>query len=244
MEHNGEIRPIQGLDRLYRVTTPYAQSRNLDDREVLFEDHAYTILSHFSALEFHGLTIEQPKVITAYSAAKAARDVLPLGTDASDWEDLALPSRTRPKSVLGRPVRWVNVDVARLYGYSVYSPLGIPYRVTSPERTLIDALQKPDLNGGITNVLRAWVMGWDQIDPELIVQYTDRFDMAILRQRVGYVLETLGYTGPPLDRWALSSKRGGSSKLVGSEPFASEHSTRWNLSLNAPVHVLQDGVST
>ena len=158
-----ELRPLRGLPGIYLVTAPYAREAMTDSREVLFEAHAYTVLSHFTALEFHGLTIEQPKVITATSAVRAIPDVLPLGTDASDWEDIPLPSRTRPSAVLGQPVKWVTVDPVRLYGYSVYSPLGVPYRVTSPERTLIDALQKPELCGGIANVFTAWVMGWDMI---------------------------------------------------------------------------------
>lgn len=240
MADNGELRAIRGGIKIFRVTTPFAQSHNLDTWEVLFEEHAYTILSHFTALEFHGLTQEQPKLITAISAAKAIPDVLPLGTDASDWEHLSLPSRTRPGAVSGQLVRWTTVELARIYGYSVYRPLGVPYRVTSPERTLMDALQKPELCGGIANVLKAWVAGRDMIDPILVEQYTERYNVALLRQRVGYVLEALGFASQTLNCWAQSSKRGGSSKLVGSEPFASDHSERWNLSLNAPVHILHE----
>ncbi len=241
MLSNGDLQPIPGGTRVYRVTAPFARTAMPDIREMLFEEHAYTILSHFTALEFHGLTVEQPKVITAYTGAKAAWDLLPLGTIADDWEDVALPSATRPRTVLGQPVRWVTLDPERAFGFSVYSPLGVPYRITSPERTLIDALQKPELCGGSGNVLRAWVLARDLLDVPLIEQYTERLGIALLRQRVGYVLESIGYTSPTLDAWALSSKRGGSSKLVGSEPFASDYSERWNLSLNAPVHVLQDG---
>ncbi len=103
-----ELRPLRGLPGIYLVTAPYAREAMTDSREVLFEAHAYTVLSHFTALEFHGLTIEQPKVITATSAVRAIPDVLPLGTDASDWEDIPLPSRTRPSAVLGQPSEMGN----------------------------------------------------------------------------------------------------------------------------------------
>lgn len=239
MEANGDLRSVRGATRIYRANTPFARNYSIDMREVLFEEHAYTILSHFSALDFHGLTIEQPKVITALSAARVARDVLPLGTDASDWEDIPLPSMTRPRSVLGQEVRWIRMDPIRLYGYSIYSPLGVPYRVTSPERTLVDALQRPEHCGGIGNVLRSWSRGRDMIDLSLVEQYTERYGIALLRQRVGYVLEELGFTSRMLDEWAMNSKRGGSSKLVGSEAFNPCYSDRWNVSLNGPVHILQ-----
>ena len=240
MVSRDELQPIRGLPGIYRVTVPFAEVARPDSREVLFEAHAYAILSHFTALDFHGLTIEQPKVITAFSAARAVPDILPLGTDASDWEDVALPSMTRPGVVFGQPVRWASLAPDRLYGYSVYTPLGIPYRITSPERTLIDALQKPEACGGIANVLRAWVNGRDVIDLSLVQQYTERYGIALLRQRVGYVLEELGFTSSSLDEWAHHPSRGGSSKLVGSEAFSSQYSDRWNLSLNAPVHILRE----
>jgi hypothetical protein len=42
-------------------------------------------------------------------------------------------------------------------------------------------------------------------------------------------------------RCRAGSRRGGSSRLVASEPFASTFDERWNLSLCAPVDVLHDG---
>ena len=94
--------------------------------------------------------------------------------------------------------------------------------------------------GGIANVLRAWVLARDTIDLDALVYQVERFGVAVLRQRAGYVIEEIGLSHPKLEKWRASSHRGSSSRLVGSEPFASTFDERWNLSLNAPVEILHE----
>ena len=62
----------------------------------------------------------------------------------------------------------------------------------------------------------------------------------VLRQRVGFLLETLGLAHPRLAVWKQSLLRGGSLKLVASEPYAPEFSPDWNLSLNVTSSVLAE----
>lgn len=240
MVQRGELREIEDAKRLYRPIVPFASDAPIDEREILFETHPYTVLSHLSALEFHHLTWDQPKIITAMSASAMPRDFLPLGTTIEDWEEVALPMRSRPAKVLQIPVNWKSLPPGRIFGVETYERHRVPYRVTSPERTLLDTLQDTARSGGIMNVLKAWVMARERFDLETLLTYTELYDIALLRQRVGYILEELGVQHPTLDRWASASKRGGSSKLVGTEPFSSTYSERWNISLNAPVHILGD----
>ena len=89
-------------------------------------------------------------------------------------------------------------------------------------------------------MLRAWVRARDTIDLDVLIYQVERFGVAVLRQRVGYILDQLALSHPHLEKWRVSSHRGGSSRLVGSEPFASTFDDRWNLSLNAPVDVLRE----
>ena len=89
-------------------------------------------------------------------------------------------------------------------------------------------------------MLRAWALARDRIDLDVLVHQVDRFDVAVLRQRVGYLLDRLDLSDPRIERWRTSARRGGSSKLVGAEPYASSYDERWNLSLNAPIGILED----
>lgn len=240
MRERGDIEPIKGFRYLYEITVPYARQGFVDEREVVFELHPYAVLSHFSAMAFHGLTHAQPKGMTVTVAADVSGGLLPIGTDPSDWEGVPKPGGRMPSKILGRPVQWQRVKTARFFGFAEYQRVGCPVRYTTFERTLIDGLQQPDLCGGIINVLRAWRLAEDIIDLDVLLHQVERFHVAVLRQRVGYVLDQLGRAHPTVEQWRRSTQRGGSSRLVGSAPFASTYDERWNLSINAPVDILHD----
>lgn len=146
-----------------------------------------------------------------------------------------------PERILGRPVSWSQVKPERFFGLGLYQPRGYLVRVTTPERTLLDGLQAPELSGGFENVLRAWELARDTLDLDVLVHYVDRFDIAVLRQRTGFTLEELGLSHPRIEEWQGMARRGGSSKLVASAPYASHYSDRWNISLNAPISALRNG---
>ena len=240
MRQRGEIRPIKNTRHLYEVTVPYARQGFIQEEEVLFEMNPYAVLSHFSALAFHGLTEELPKGVTAVIPADGSGELVPIGTEPRDWEGVARPNGRTPPKILGLPMTWTRVKPERFFGFSTYQPHGYLIRVTTPERTLIDALQDSELCGGIANVLRAWVCARDTLDLDALVHHVDRFGLGILRQRVGYILEELGLTHPLLETWQGRAQRGGSSRLVAATPFAPEFSERWSLSLNGPVAILRD----
>jgi predicted transcriptional regulator of viral defense system len=243
MRQRGELKPIRGLRHFYEVIVPYARTGHIAEDEVLMEAHPYAALSHLSALVFHGLTDELPKGITAMVSLDGRGDLLPIGTEPRDWEGLPLVRGHRHAHILGRPVTWKQVKPERFFGLGVYQPRGYPVRVTTPERTLLDGLQAPELTGGLVNVLRAWALARDTLDLDVLVHSVDRFNIAILRQRTGFVLDELGLSHPRIEEWQDLAHRGGSSKLVASAPYTPHYSERWNLSLNAPITPLHDGSS-
>lgn len=238
MHKRGEIAPIRDLHLFYEVTVPYARVGHIAEDEILMEAHPFAALSHLSALVFHGLTDDLPKGLTALASLDGMGDVLPIGTEPRDWEGLSLVRGQRLASILGRPVAWRQVKPERFFGLGVYQPRGYPVRVTTPERTLLDGLQAPDRSGGIENVLRAWALARETLNIDVLVHSIDRFDIALLRQRAGYILEEIGLSHPRIEEWREVTRRGGSSKLVASTPYSSHYSERWNLSLNAPIAVL------
>ncbi len=119
----------------------------------------------------------------------------------------------------------------------VAQSFGVPIYMTDVERTLIDALGKPDKSGGIAKVLQAWRSA-DNLDVAKVVRYADGYGNKVLRQRVGYVLGRLGKAHPGLDAWRGDLQRGGSVRLVAGNPYSETYSGEWNLSLNVPGSVL------
>lgn len=242
MERRGEIHSIPSFKNIYQVTVPYARSSTVEENEILMEIQPYAALSHLSALAFHGLTDELPKVITTLVPNDGVGDILPPGTNIDDWEGLTLIRGHRPSHILSRPVRWTGTKLVRYFGIHEYRPRGYPVRVTTPERTLLDGLLQPVISGGLTNVLNAWSAARDTLDVRALTVYVDRFAINVLRQRVGFILEELELTHPQLARWQAHASRGGSSKLSASEPYAPTFNERWNLSINVPTDVLREGI--
>ncbi len=138
---------------------------------------------------------------------------------------------------------WRRVTPNHYFGLREYQPQGYPVRVMTPERTLVDGLEYPSLCGGFENVLRAWVRARDTLDLDALIEVVEQFDIGVLRQRVGFILDQLRLTHPAVESWRAQAKRGGSSKLLSSAPYASTYSERWNLSINASVAVLSETVA-
>jgi predicted transcriptional regulator of viral defense system len=239
MVRRGELRPLRKLHGLYEVTVPYVREGQIEEDEVLMEAHPYAAIAYLSALVFHGLTDEVPKVLFAVVPADGKGAQLPLGTIGNDWSDLKLVSGRTPEKILGTFMHWKRLSPERFFGVAEYRPRGYPVRVSTPERTLLDGLLQPDLCGGFENALRAWVIAQDTLHMDRLVDCVQQFNIGVLRQRVGFILEQLRRTNATVEGWAAHANRGGSSKLLGSAPYASTYSERWNLSINAPITVLQ-----
>lgn len=240
MVRRGEIRLLPHLRYLYEVIVPYARRGFVEENEILMEVNPYATVSHFSALVFHGLTNELPKIITVIAPISGTAGILPLGTYPEDWEGLALVHGRQPPRIVDQPVHWTKVKTARLFGMSEYRPHAYPVRVTTPERTLLEGLLNPNLCGGLQIVLRAWKRAADTLSVETLIDYVDAFDVGVLRQRVGFVLDELNISHPATERWQKQAQRGGSSKLIASEGYTPRYSERWNLSLNAPTDALHE----
>jgi hypothetical protein len=228
---------------LYEVTVPYARTGPVQEDEVLMEVHPFAALAYLSALAYHQLTNALPKEITAMIPRNGSGDQLPPGTDATDWKELALVAGYAEPFILGQPVSWRRVKAELYFGFALYRPHGYPVRVTTPERTLLDGLLHPELCGGLQTVLNAWRLARDLLDLDALVAFIDRFDVAVLRQRVGFILDELRLDHPIVASWPAHTRRGGSSKLLGSAPYAPTYSERWNLSINAPVAALHEGMA-
>lgn len=238
MLRRGDIAPLGTTPPVWQVTAPFAPTSPPHPYEVLLELNPYGAISHASALSFHHLSLDVPEVITAMTPSTGKGDLLPVGTQASDWDGFPRPAGHAARSVMGSPVAWRRTPVEQVFGIGTYHLGSVAISVTTPERTLVEGLRAPDWCGGIANVLASWERARWTLDVDAVIATTDRFHTGILRQRVGYVLESLGFTHPELDRWQREAKRGGSSKLVAGHVFAPEFSERWSLSLNGPVDLL------
>lgn len=240
MVERSELQRAPNIHGLYVVTVPYAGTEPVTEDEILMEAHPYAALSYSSAFDFHGLSLDAPKVVHAMIPSGRRAGLRPADTTETEWRAVFAIAQVRlPKTINERPVQWHRAGDESFVGVEEYRPRGYPVNVTNVERTLVDGLRYPDCCGGMVSVLRAWADSRDVLAVGQVVQYVDTLNINLLRQRAGYVLEELGLGHTRLEDWRALAKRGGSSRLYVSSPYSPNYSERWSLSINGPTEPLR-----
>ncbi|WP_223742467.1 type IV toxin-antitoxin system AbiEi family antitoxin [Corallococcus sp. AS-1-12] len=236
----GEFRPLKDAPYVYEALAPYARKGLVSENEVLMEAQPFSALSHATALVFHDLSDDFPQEFHLILPSNEST-LLPPGVKPIEWDEQFTSIGHTPKSLFGKPIQWHQLTAGPAeIGTAEYRPNGYPVRVTTPERTLIDAIHHPEWCGGFSKALQAWIEARDTINLDTLVETVDALGVNILRQRAGFIMDELELHHPALMEWSRSAKRGGSSRLVGSEPFSSQYSEKWKLSINAPVGLLAE----
>lgn len=147
-------------------------------------------LSHGAALAWHGLAPAPPGFVTATAARYA---------------------RNRP--VGGAALRFVRCAAGDRRGVSLQIVPGGPgLLVSDPERTVVDALRRPDLCGGLAAVVGALWRGRARLACDLLADHALRLPVASTGRRLGFLLELLAIAGPdtvarllpgPTSTWTL-----------------------------------------
>ncbi len=158
---------------LYAVAPPGADAQSFPVDPYLIASRLTqdAVLSHHTALEFHG---------RAYSA----------------WEHLTyLAARPSPpltfRSYLFRGTRFPEALVrsrSEMHGVLTAERAGLPVRVTSPERTLVDVLDRPRQSGGWEEIWRS-LESVEFFDIERVVEYTLLLGNSTTAAKVGFFLE-------------------------------------------------------
>lgn len=260
MEKLRWAKPLQhGHQQLFQITAPFAPE-SINPYEACLEGYHGATLAYSSAMEVHQLTDQRdltihlvvPPGIHGYSLgylrSKASKEdepiimqQLPIATAPEAWENNDVPRMVRLKTIADRSIDAHSVKDSHVFEFVEMAAMGTTVRVTSLERTLVDGLRHPDYCGNLNDVFRAWVEATDQLSLERLLNIVERFEIKILYQRVGFVLETLGYSHKRIDEWKTKHvQRGGSRVLHAGEPFASEFSETWGLSINHPIDILVD----
>jgi predicted transcriptional regulator of viral defense system len=232
--------PIEGVPGVYRVDVPFADVIPISEEQIVQEANPLAVFSHLTALAHHALTDQIPKAVQATHYTPANPERIPLGTAPEEWSGLNLPPLRRPTLVEKVRAIWFLTKGVWDFGHVVSYSQGLPIYITDVERTLIDVIRSPRDAGGITVALRGWRSARSTANLDRLIDYTERFEQPLLRQRIGFLLEALGLTHKKLADWKQHLIRGGSVKLVASLPYAPVFSADWNLSLNVPESVLAE----
>lgn len=159
--------------KLYAAVRPGADPKKFQPNPYLVATKLApdAVVAYHAALQFRGNAYSIWPSYSVLTRTKAAR----LSFRSSDW----VPVRV-PWPLAGLPDLGGGIDNEPYDGGTV--------RVTSNERTLVDALDAPELCGGWEEVWRCLEM-IDSLDMPSVLEHTLKRRAALLAGRVGYFLE-------------------------------------------------------
>jgi len=183
-------------------------------------------ISHWSALAYHGLTEQVPRLITASTTKDVVTPRMRAGRCASGgnlasvWE------------INGLAIRYLRVQPARFWGFDeVRVDEFSRVRITDRERTVLDGFLAPEAFGSMEEVMGVLEEHLGEMDVPRLVAYALRYGRAATTKRLGYVLESLGVAADTLRALREAPVRG--YRLL--DPQGREdgrYAATWHLRLN------------
>jgi predicted transcriptional regulator of viral defense system len=136
--------------------------------------------------------------------------------------------------LLGVRFELVFLKPTRVFGVELLGEPGRRIRVTDPERTVVDMLDRSDLCGGMPAAAAALERAWPELDLGRLTAHLERFAGGTVPRRLGYLAERLGLlppADPQLARWR-GLVGAGYSLLERGGPTSGPFLRRWGLRVN------------
>ncbi len=133
---------------------------------------ADAVLAYHTALEYHGKAHSVYTKFQYFSASKS----LPLKFQSNEYARVSVP-----RSLLAKG--------KEMFGVVERRQSGVEIRVTNLERTLVDALDRPDLTGSWEEIWRS-LESVEFFDLDQVVEYALILDNATTAAKVGFFLES------------------------------------------------------
>ena len=219
MRRNDWIVPLRR--GLYALSSPVPGVAAVHEFEVAMALVHPAAISHWSALNYHGLTEQIPRRVFVLTTT-----------------DVSVPRKRTLESANGRdgyPVngtvyQFIQVRPERYFGTGRIWTGDARVTITDLERTLLDGLAMPQHCGGFGDVVHALGEAIPRLDFERIVEYAQRLG-PVIAKRAGWVLEHQGCEAPQLD-WLAALPIKGHRKLDPTSPRKGAYNNRWMLQEN------------
>lgn len=171
---------------------------------------AQSTIAYWTALHYWGLTEQIPPRVYVQTLAR----------------------RFDPRPVLaGVPYQFIRISPGKCYGQIIQFSGDRPFNVTNLEKSLVDALDRPELCGGFPVVLQAFREA--RPGEPLLLEYLQRFPSAGPLRRLGYLAEAGQITiSRSLIDQLRSAVPSGVIKLDPDLPRRGRIHTRWGVQDN------------
>lgn len=198
-----------------------AQSTNwpIIARDLVGERHYF--VSHYSAMRLHGMTTHP--LIHVY---------------------LTVSKRIRQKTVFGITYNYIYSKSEVYWGVkSQWVSKHEKVMVSDIERTILDGLDRPDLCGGIKDVLLGIWAVQKKVDWEKLLQYAVSHKSIAVVKRLGFILEILDLQESRIKDLNLLAVKSKSYVLLDPTGLrVGKHLSRWYIQVNIDINELKRSV--
>ena len=119
---------------------------------------------------------------------------------------VAVTRQVPAREVEGTPVRYVALSAKKFFGYQPYPVFGREVPISTPAKTVIDCVDRPELAGGPSEVARIINQALATVDPADLQDAALRLGSKALLQRLGFLTDFLEKPLPSAVRAAFRDR--------------------------------------
>lgn len=178
----------------YLFLPPERGPENLGENNALAIASAVTTpcyVSWWAAASYHGFTTQKPASVTVAAGRHA-------------------PIRV----IEGTAISFVRVSPRKFFGFQSYDVYGRTATISTPAKTVVDCLDRPALAGGPAEVVRIVHGASFDTSADEVADMALRMKSTSLVQRLGFVMDLVGWNLSPSARAKLKSAIAPSARSV------------------------------
>ena len=189
-----------------------------------------------------GIVKETEYYIGYYSALQLHS----LITQPSLKEQIVVTKQIRPSTfkIKGVPFQFIYYNKNHFFGYKkMWIDNFHKVQCSDLEKTIIDCLFKPDYAGGIVEIAKAIYDSKNQINYDLLNEYTQQFHSQAVIKRLGFLLELFEIHHPIVEE--LHNRKSDSYVLLDTElPKEGKLLSRWSIRQNIDTATIKSAIAT
>ena len=127
----------------------------------------------WTAASYHGFTTQKPRMISVAALRQ-------------------FPSRV----IEGHQIRFVKIIPRKFFGFQRENLYGREICISTPAKTLVDCVDRPDLAGGAAEITRIVLGASTTIDPYEMTEVALKMKSTATLQRLGFLADLVGWEWP------------------------------------------------
>ena len=212
---------LQRIEKGKYLILPFEAGREREWTEHEFIIASYLIEPYFigfrSALNYYGYTEQISRKVYIASTRRKLKTAL---------------------EISGVTYRLVNMPEKKFFGFKQISIYGSLVNISEPEKTIVDCLDRLRYGGGISEVVKALWYGRDELDFFKMAKYSLRNGNRAASQRLGYLIELLGFKAGKAVEILLQGMSTRYTPLDTLLAPKGKYMERWKVILNVPENEL------